>query len=132
MGPPGPVALPSPKTVLGSQPWNSVSDNTWRAVPAMNLTFNLANASPTTIAWALAVPMNGHIVTRLNVDGVVLPGSQMVNGNTTFVAVSGTIFTTLAAGSHTVVLEYRAPQPFSFDPTTDWQTSRLQVVTFDQ
>jgi hypothetical protein len=126
------MSVPTPKTVLGSQPWNSISDNTWRPVPALSLTFNLASASPTMISWALAVPMNGHVVTRLTIDGVILPGSQMVNGNTTFVAVSGTIYTTLDAGSHTVVLQYRAPQAFSFDPTTDWQTSRLQVVTFDQ
>jgi len=30
------------------------------------------------------------------------------------------------------VLQYRTPMSFSYDPTADWQSSHLQVMSFDQ
>jgi len=131
VGPQGPSGAPNVRSVVCNTAWNSVSDNTWRNVPSLSLPVTLANAAPVVISWALSVPMNGHVVTRLVIDGNVVPGTAQVTGNTTFVSATGTFYATLPAGAHTVVLQYRAPQAFSFDPTQDWQSSRLQLLSYD-
>jgi len=118
--------------VVCGQAWNSISDNTWRDVPSLTLPVSLAHAAPVVVTWSLSAPMNGHIVTRLVIDGNVVPGTAQVTGNTTFVSATGTYYATLPAGAHTVTLQYRAPQAFSLDPSQDWQSSRLQVLSYDQ
>ncbi len=78
------------------------------------------------------MPPNGAIVTRLLIDGQIMQGSQQVVGNTVYASTSGTYYTTLAGGLHTLVLQYRTPMSFTYDPTADWQSSHLQVMSFDQ
>jgi hypothetical protein len=119
-------------TSVNSATWNSTPDNTWRPVPGLTLPLTTVNAGPAAIAWTLSVPPNGAIVTRLLIDGRVMQGSQQVVGNTVYASTSGTYYTILAAGSHTIVLQYRTPMSFSYDPTADWQSSHLQVLSFDQ
>ena len=115
-----------------SAAWSSTPDNNWRAVPGLTLSFTTANAGPAGISWTLSVPPNGAIVTRLLIDGVVQQGTQQVVGNTVYASTSGTFYTMLAAGEHIIVLQYRTPMSFSYDPTADWQASHLQVMSFDQ
>src|SRR5438874_951587 len=131
VGPQGPAGMP---TIINanSAAWSSTPDNNWRAVPGLTLTFTTANAGPAGISWTLSVPPNGAIVTRLLIDGVVQQGTQQVVGNTVYASTSGTSYTTLAAGPHMVVLMLRTPMSFQYDPTADWQASRLQVMAFDQ
>ena len=112
--------------------WNSNSDNTWHAVPGLSVQVSLLNASQVDVAWNLSVPLNGHIVTQLVIDDAIVPGTQMIVGNTSYATSTGAYHATLPAGTHTVVLKYRTPFAFTFDPTTDWQAARLQVVSFDQ
>jgi hypothetical protein len=126
--------VPTVFTVTNTtQRWNNLTDNVWRGVPFMTLPFSLNHSSVVIVTWNLAVPMNGGLVTRLNVDGTnVIAPTNMVVGNTTFVTSTGSYYATLPAGSHSVTLEYRTNVPFTFDPTTDWQAQRVQVVAFDQ
>ena len=135
------MSVPTVYCITGDQPWSSKTDNTFRAVPAptptmpsalLTLSVPMVNAGPVVVTWSLAVPMNGAIVTRLNIDGVVVPGTNVVVGNTTYATSTGSYYTTLAAGPHTVTLEYRTNMAFSFDPKADWQSSRLQVLAYDQ
>jgi hypothetical protein len=112
--------------------WPSNSLNTWGPVPGLSLSVVLLNASPVEITWNLSVPLNGHIVTHLVIDGAIVPGTQVIVGNTSYATSIGSYYATLPAGSHTVVLEYRTPFAFNYDPTADWQAARLQVVSFDQ
>jgi hypothetical protein len=119
-------------TSVNSATWNSTPDNTWRPVPGLTLPLTTVNAGPAAIGWTLSVPPNGAIVTRLLIDGKVMQGSQQVVGNTVYASTSGTYYTTLAGGSHTIVLQYRTPMSFTYDPTADWQASHLQVMSFDQ
>jgi hypothetical protein len=119
-------------TSVNSTTWNSTPDNVWRGVPGLSLPLTMANAGPVAITWTLSVPPNGAIVTRLLIDGNVMVGSQQVVGNTVYASTSGTYYTTLAAGSHTVLLQLRTPMTFTYDPGADWQASRLQVMAFDQ
>ena len=101
-------------------------------MPFCSVTFTMANAGAALVTWNLAVPMNGGLVTRLNVDGNVIAPTNMVIGNTIFVTSTGMYFAgPLASGTHTVTLEYRTDRPFTYDPTTDWQASRLQVLSYD-
>src|SRR5438477_505560 len=131
VGPQGPAGMP---TIINanSAAWSSTPDNNWRAVPGLTLTFTTANAGPAGISWTLSVPPNGAIGTRLLIDGVVQQGTQQVVGNTVYASTSGTYYTTLAAGQHTVMLMLRTPMSFQYDPSADWQASRLQVMAFDQ
>jgi hypothetical protein len=119
-------------TSVNSAAWGSIADNVWRAVPGLVLKFTTANAGPAAVSWTLSVPPNGAIVTRLVIDGVIQQGTQQVVGNTVYASTSGTYYTTLAAGPHEVVLHYRTPMSFRYDPDADWQASRLQVMSFDQ
>jgi hypothetical protein len=117
---------------VNSVAWSSTPDNNWRAVPGLTLNLTTLNAGPAAISWTLSVPPNGAIVTRLMIDGVIQQGTQQVVGNTVYASTSGTYYTTLAAGQHTIVLMLRTPMSFQYDPAADWQASRLQVMAFDQ
>jgi hypothetical protein len=119
-------------TTVNSNAWASSSLNTWSGVPDLTLQLTTANAGPAAVSWTLSVPPNGAIVTRLLIDGVIQQGTQQVVGNTVYASTSGTYYTTLAAGPHMIVLQYRTPTSFRYDPTADWQASRLQIMTFDQ
>jgi hypothetical protein len=132
MGAQGPAGLPNVISVVGDRPWNSTTDNTFREVPALSLDVPMVNAGAVAVTWSLAVPMNGAIVTRLNIDGQIVPGTNVVVGNTTYATSTGSYRTTLSAGLHHVTLEYRTNMAFTFDPTANWQGSRLQVLSFDQ
>lgn len=136
-GPPGPAAsstssVPTVTSVTATAKWNSNTSGTFNPVPFLTMTVNMANAGPVSVTWSLAVPMNGAIVTRLSIDGVVIPSTNVVVGNTTYAASTGTYMTTLAAGAHTVVLQYRTQMAFTFDPAVDWHSARLQAMAYDQ
>jgi hypothetical protein len=131
-GPQGPAGMPQILSAVGATKWNSNNTNVWGPVPDLQLTWVMANAGPVAISFNLSVPMNGSIVTHLKLDGVVLTSTNVVVGNTAYAANVGTYYTTLAKGSHTVVLEYRTNSGFPFDPAADFEASRLQVMSFDQ
>jgi hypothetical protein len=124
--------MPTVTTVSAEKAWSSSTANTFGPVPYLTLTLTTAHAAPAAITWSLAVPMNGGIVTRLNVDGTVIPSTTVVVGNTTYATSTGSYYTTLPAGTHTIVLEYRTNMNFTFDPAADWQGARLQMMSFDQ
>jgi len=116
--------------------WNSNNDNLWHSVPELDVSWTMANAGPVAISFNLSVPMNGSIVTRLKLfvgaTGTVVAGTNVVVGNTAYAANVGTYYTTLPAGPHRVILEYRTNSGFLFDPAVDYEASRLQVMSFDQ
>jgi hypothetical protein len=124
--------LPSVYTATADKSWANNFDNLWHPVPYLSITFTMAQAGPVIITWNLAVPMNGGLVTRLDIDGTYIPSTTMVIGNTTYVTSAGTHFTTLAAGTRTVTLTYRTDKPFTYDPTADWQAGRIQVASYDK
>ena len=112
--------------------WNSNSDNIWHSVPELDVSWTMVNAGPVAISFNLSVPMNGAIVTHLKLDNAVVPSTNVVVGNTAYAANVGTYYATLPKGSHTVLLEYRTNSGFLFDPGVDYESSRLQVMSFDQ
>jgi hypothetical protein len=144
VGPTGPAGMPQIVSAVGATAWNSNPNNAWGPVTDLNLTWTMANAGPVAISFNLSVPMNGSIVTRLRIDPPAVPpapgtpdpsiitSSNVVVGNTAYAANVGTYYTTLPAGPHRVVLEYRTNSGFLFDPAVDYESSRLQVMSFDQ
>jgi hypothetical protein len=124
-------AVATPLSV-GAGKWNSNSDNLWHSVPELKVDWVMANAGPVAISFNLSVPMNGAIVTHLKLDGAVVNSTNVVVGNTAYAANVGTYYVTLPKGSHTVLLEYRTNSGFLFDPSVDFEASRLQVMSFDQ
>src|SRR5947209_4430965 len=78
-------------------------------------------AAPGTLRGA---PKGAGLTGRLR-EGVVQQGTRQVAGITVCASTSGTYYTALAAGPHTVVLMLRTPMSFQYDPTADWQASRL-------
>lgn len=124
--------MPTVTAAVADKTWNSMTDNTFRPVPYLTVTMTSVNAGPAAITWSLAVPMNGSIVTRLCIDGKVIPSTNVVVGNTTYATSTGTYYTTLSAGPHTIALQYRTNMAFTFDPAADWQSARLQLMSFDQ
>jgi len=133
MGPQGPAGFPTVRAIVGAKSWNSDIHNVWGPVPDLQmLNFQMGKAGPVAITWQVAVPMNGHIVTHLVIDGAVMPGTNMVVGNTTYATTIGTYYTTLSSGTHTIEVHYRTPYAFTFDPTADFQSMRLQAMAFDQ
>ncbi|MGZ6618010.1 MAG: hypothetical protein ACXVFQ_26740, partial [Solirubrobacteraceae bacterium] len=131
-GPQGPSLVPNVTTVTATTSWNSQTDNVFRPVPFLSLWVSMLNPGPVAVTWSLAVPMNGAIVTRLVIDGHVVPSTNVVVGNTTYATSTGSYYTTLDSGSHQVVLQYRTTNAFTFDPNADWQSARLQVLSYDQ
>jgi hypothetical protein len=131
-GPQGPAGFPTVTSSIVAKTWNSQTDNVFRQVPWLSITVPMANTGPVEITWNLAVPMNGAIVTHLVIDGVIIPSTTVVVGNTTYATSIGSYYTVLQAGSHTVALYYRTNMAFTFDPTADWQSCRLQALSFDQ
>jgi len=113
--------------------WNSQTDNVWRTVPNLVVpAFQMGKPGPVVITWQVAIPMNGHIVTRLAIDGVVMPGTNMVVGNTTYATTVGTYYTVLSSDvTHRVEVQYRTQFSFQFDPSADYESMRLQVLSFD-
>ncbi len=124
--------MPQILSAVGSTKWNSNSTNVWLPVQDLQLTWVMANAGPVAISFNLSVPMNGAIATHVKLDGAVLNGTNVVVGNTAYAANVGTYYATLPKGSHTVLLEYRTNSGFLFDPGVDYESSRLQVMSFDQ
>ncbi len=132
-GPMGGVIIPTISTLVSQQGWSAAIDNVWRDVPGLALPLSLVNASPVAISWNLTVQFNnGYVVTRLAIDGTMVPGTQHIVGLTAYGNSSGTYYAALSGGNHQVTLQYRTTIPFAYDPTAEWQTASLQAMAFDQ
>ncbi|MCP4658444.1 MAG: hypothetical protein GY856_23770, partial [bacterium] len=63
-------------------------------------------------------------------DGSVKSDSRSITGNTGYWSPSAVWIGTLAAGSHTVKVQYRTPQGGTSTPSDDWQARVLKVLVF--
>jgi hypothetical protein len=129
----GGVIIPTISTLISKQSWSAAIDNVWRDVPGLALPLTLVNASPVTVSWNLTVPLNnGYVVTRLAIDGKMVPSTQHIVGMAAYGSSVGTSYAALSSGSHQVTLQYRTTIGFAYDATVDWQTASLQAMAFDQ
>jgi len=74
--------------------------------------------------------MNGHIVTRLAIDGWC-SRARTWWWQHDLRHHPRAYYTNLQAGTHKIEVQYRTIFTFTYDPTADFQAMRLQVLAFD-
>jgi hypothetical protein len=67
-----------------------------------------------------------HLVTRLKVGNTVV--QKGISGNVTYWNNNGSWSQTLAAGTHTIKVEYRTPLARTMTPSSDWEEAVLQLT----
>jgi hypothetical protein len=71
-------------------------------------------------------PSGSHLVTRLLVGSNVR--SRNISGNVTYWHIAATWYETLAAGTHTIKVQYRTPSIRTLVASADWNDAYLQVM----
>lgn len=105
------------------------SSNKWGAFPDLKKVVTLRK-STNVIAFYNVTMVGGssHLCTRLSVDGKVQDASRAITGDTKYWSPCGLWMGTLAAGKHTLEVEYRTPKGGSNNPGADWSNRTLQVL----
>lgn len=103
------------------------SGNQMRDFPNLTQTITLTEEATVLMTYNISMPGgNSHLVTRLMVGNNVR--SKSISGNVAYWHVSATWYETLAAGTHTIKVQYRTPRARTLTPSQDWQDAYLQVV----
>ena len=76
---------------------------------------------------------SAFLVTRLSINNSIK--NNTVSGDTQTNSfyhcnISETWYETLAAGTHTIKVQYRTTSSISYDPNADWQQAFLQLTLF--
>lgn len=103
----------------------------WSDFPDLSVTFTLDEATTVMSSYNISMSAGGgsFMVTRLMIDDVevnriVYPGGSYFFNNDEYVS-------ELAAGSHTIKVQYRSNGGGTNNPAgTDWQNRFLQVLVF--
>ena len=103
------------------------NSNTWADFPDLTQTITLTEEANVMITYNIYMyGANNVLVTRLMVNGNVR--SKSLSGNIVYWNISSFWNETLAAGTHTIKVQYRTPKSNTFTPSQDWQNAYLQVV----
>lgn len=103
------------------------NSNTWADFPDLTQTITLTEEANVMITYNISMyGANNVLVTRLMVNGNVR--SKSLSGNIVYWNISSFWNETLAAGTHTIKVQYRTPKSNTFTPSQDWQNAYLQVV----
>eukprot|EP00727_Mastigamoeba_balamuthi_P002036 m51a1_g1183 hypothetical protein (254) ;mRNA; f:391682-392805 len=98
------VDIPSAGTI--------VTTNVWTRLDAVTLSFNLQLPRFAVLQFDVGCGIAGaasHMVTHLQVDGQVLPGSTVLIGDVSWHTNTASVPIELAAGNHVIELWYRTP-----------------------
>lgn len=105
--------------------------NQWADVADLSRTFSLAQETAVLVYYQIATVGGQHLVTRLIVDGNDIVFGRSITGNTQYWSPSALWIGRLAAGSHTIRVQYRTPTGGTSNPNgTDWENRVLQVLVF--
>lgn len=117
-----------------TQSFNFSVANAWGDVPQLSITFSLArDASVQAFYQLTAFAGSGvlHLVTRLVLDNVEIPLSRAINGNVQYWSNASLWAGRLAAGNHTIKVQYRTPSAGSaLNPGDDWEKGVLNLMVF--
>ncbi len=103
------------------------STNQWGDFPSLTHTFTLTEEATVMVNYNISMyGRNSHLVTRLLVGSNVR--SEGISGNVAYWHVAASWFETLAAGTHTIKVQYRTPTTVTFGPAADYQDAYLQVM----
>jgi len=139
VGPQGPAGPPggaptAASSVLQSS-FTANSDANWHTVPNLALQVDPSSSAPVEISAGFSTALDGWVVTRIAVDGNPVPGTQRIaSSNNAMPAAAGSTSAvadlTLSGAQHTVTLEYRTADAFTFRPDSDFQAATLQALAF--
>jgi hypothetical protein len=104
--------------------WNG---NQFRDFANLTHTFTLTEEATVMVNYNISMAGSGsHLVTRLLVGSNVR--SRNISGNVTYWHITTTWYETLAAGTHTIKVQYRTPATRTLVPSADWNDAYLQVM----
>jgi len=104
--------------------WNG---NQFRDFANLTHTFTLTEEATVMVNYNISMAGSGsHLVTRLLVGSNVR--SRNISGNVTYWHIAATWYETLAAGTHTIKVQYRTPATRTLVPSADWNDAYLQVM----
>ena len=100
----------------------------------LTLTFTLSSPAQVQVSYSISMPSgpdgtadSKHLVTAISVNGTNV--TRTISGNTLFWGINQTWNGNLAAGTHTIRVNYRTPAGGTNTPTlNDWHDRRLQVM----
>lgn len=105
------------------------NSNQFRDYPSLTHTFTLTEEATFMVNYNISMSGgsggNAHLVTSLQVNGTTQ--SESISGNTTYWHIATTWYQTLAAGTHTIKVQYRTPIASTFQPAA-WHDAYLQVM----
>jgi hypothetical protein len=129
-GPPGPAGgAPTLTSYAASSAFTSVSDGSWHAIPNLSGQITLASAAPVELTYAFTAPIAGAVLTRLTVDGNLVPGTVQVS-EASVISVSASAYVSMSAGPHSIAVQYKAGSTFNFDPSQEFENGALQALAF--
>lgn len=105
--------------------------NAWTNFAELTITFTLDEATTVLSFYNISMPSSSdadYLVTRLMIDNTEVDRSI---SNSLYFSNTGQYVTELAAGSHTITVQYRSPSTgISYPFSSDYQTRFLQVLVF--
>ena len=115
-----------------------ISNNTWADMPDLSVTFSLEAATTVMSSYTISTIPNpsmgqAFLVTRILIDGTEVNRmvSGFVNGGQGFFNSSGQYVSELAAGDHTIKVQYRTNASLQINPaSSDFMNRFLQVLVF--
>eukprot|EP00727_Mastigamoeba_balamuthi_P011977 m51a1_g7401 hypothetical protein (143) ;mRNA; r:173589-174017 len=108
-----------------------IGGDTWTRFDAVTISFNTQLPRFATLQYTAGCAVFGYqsfMVTAMHLDGQVVPGSSVVNGQVYWHANTASVAVELPAGDHTLELWYRTPNAGTICPLSDWGGVLLSVV----
>ncbi|MBL6663660.1 MAG: hypothetical protein ISP71_06090 [Flavobacteriales bacterium] len=113
-------------TVRRTSDFTTSNSNAWAQFANLTQTITLTHQATVLITYNISMVGSLHLVSRLKVNNTVV--QKAITGNSQYWTNSGNWSQTLAAGTHTIVVEYRTPSSRTLSPSLDWNEAVLQVT----
>ena len=113
-------------TVRRTTNFTTSNSNVWTQFANLTQTITLTHQATVLINYNISMIGNLHLVSRLKVNNTIV--QKAITGNTEYWNNSGNWSQTLAAGTHTIVVEYRTPEAKTLTPSVDWNEAVLQLT----
>jgi len=105
--------------------------NKWGDFPYLVVTFKVTQETDVTVFYGITMPGgSSHLCTRLILDNVEQKECRSITGNTTYWSPSSAWMGSVAAGTHTIKVQYRTPAGGTLNPGHDWQKGSLMVTAY--
>ncbi len=113
-------------TVRRTTNFTTSSSNSWAQFANLSQSITLTHQATVLITYNISMLGGSHLVTRLKVGNTVV--QKGISGNVAYWNNNGSWSQTLAAGTHTIKVEYRTPLAGTMTPSSDWHEAVLQLT----